>query len=193
MQRRAWLARGGVAAALVAGALVVWGAATGFGLRQGSSSQWPDYLSLRALVSDSELVVVANYQAERTERIWIDYPNGDRAYVEQQILSLAVSDVLVGGYGQGTIEIVSDVRPRALRAPYVLFLRRFPSLDGGFEWSMTGEPYWARIATGGALMFEATDRYRDEWMEAGRTFPVEGSDAPFEATLEDVRRVVAGG
>ena len=37
----------------------------------------------------------------------------------------------------------------------------------------------------------ASKRYRETWSEQGYEFPVEGSDAPFEATLTDVGRLVA--
>lgn len=194
MQRRVWLVRGGVAAAIVAGALVVWGAATGFGLRQGSSGgERQDYFSLHAMVADSDAVVVAELMFVETVGEQRELPDGDVLRIDHRMAAWRPSTWLMGTPSAGEVFYVEtgDV-PLNIGATHVLFLKERENTDGMAQWMIAGQPFFALVEPGGQLRFIASERYRKQHTEAGRTFPVKGSDAPFEATLEDVGRVVAG-
>ena len=78
---------------------------------------------------------------------------------------------------------------------YVLFLNGiarqegYPSQDGDTLWVRPGEPGVAQLDAAGRLTFIATDRYKNT-MEAEGLETVEGSDAPFEMTKEDITESV---
>jgi len=183
-----------VLAAIVLAGGVLLALATGLGVRQGSSGgEWLDYLSLEAMVADSDAVVVAELMFVETVRVEAGKTAQGEVYTyDTKVASWRPSAWLMGTPSVGEVFYVEtgDV-PLNIGATHVLFLKKRENTDGMAQWSLAGEPFFALVEPGGQLRFIASERYREQHTEGGRMFPVDGSDAPFEATLEDVGRAVS--
>jgi hypothetical protein len=178
-----------VVGAVVLAGVVLWALAAGSGARVGREVEWNDYTSLAGLVDDSDLVLVAELVFVENVRLEHEYPNGDRTFSFRKVSAWKPVEVISGPSVDGVVYVGTGDAEASVGEPYVLFLRSRGTEDGEAPWILTGEPYFARVAADGSLLFVATRRFREEWDVGGTAFPVEGSDAPFAASLEDVRRL----
>ena len=179
---------------------------------KGTSGDWLDYRDAGSLLAASERILEATYLDEETHEIPTvtaddgtvvgsvterfrrfrivealkgDGESGDIMYV---VTSVGYKTALSGG---GSKSYTYDVLHLTADEDYVLFLNGiarqegYPSQYGDTLWVRPGEPGVAQLDAAGRLAFIATDRYKNT-MEAGGLETVEGSDAPFEMTKENI-------
>ncbi len=179
-----------VVAAVVLAGVVLWALAAGWGTRISREVEWNDYTSLDPLVDDSDLVLVAELVSVESVRLEDEHPNGDRTFSLRKVSAWKPVEVLSGPDVDSVVYVGTGDAEASMGEPYVLFLRSRGTENGEAPWILTGHPYFARVAADGSLLFVATERFREEWDVGDTAFPVEGSDAPFAATLADVREMV---
>ncbi len=179
---------------------------------KGTSGSWVDYRDARSLLAASERILVATYLDEEireiptvtaddgtvvgsvTERfrrfqiIEALRGDGDSGGIMHVVTSVGYKTALSGGRSKS---YTYDVLDLTAEEDYVLFLdggpkpEGYPPQYGDILWTRPGEPGVAQLDAAGRLTFIATDRYKN-MMEAEGLETVEGSDAPFEMTKEDI-------
>lgn len=166
-----------------------------FGGGTSKSEQWPDYFDLDLLVSESDLIILAEFSGEERRTVYYEAA-GFAATREELLRTYLVFETFKGPELNDLVAVHwpianlgSKSGPSHLESneTYVLFLKQF-SQDGEPVWSHVGDPGIARFDEN-HLVFLASRRYLNEVKEQGMIFPVAGSDAPFRATLDDLREL----
>lgn len=192
----------GVVAAIVYAVIV----AAGNLVTVSSEGDWPDYYELDRLVEDSHLIVVARFVGQERERVEIPSPVMEnsgvfrddvlREYEAEEILmgSLSPTDTFLVWNTEGIDDYGGMHGQEFSLAPviegelYVLFLRS-SEREGEPIWGRTGEPEKA-LVKGNTLSFIASNRYVEVAKVHGYEFPEDGSRAPFEVSLDELRSLV---
>jgi hypothetical protein len=202
-----------IALAAVVGTAIGIAAAVG-GDRSSQSARsdgdWPDYSNLNELIRDSDAVVLVRVEEER-DVVTDESARGDpsvKSRTVERVRTLSIVDAYKGAFTKGSritsVTTVSaepggdrkklsyDIASVHVGETYVMFLRAVPrpaKLPSDLPETLyirTGEPGQATL-NGDELMFIAPRRFTESMEERGLHPAVAGSDAPFRATLEELR------
>ncbi len=205
-----------IVAALVALAPTLLALTNCMGLR-GSHKDWFVAVDAGSLVQFSDHIVIARYLDEafyKTPNSPDSHPNSTASFIEVY-RRFEVAEVLKGDFRNGDTVMVGwkagyyrrnqdeegkfvprEVGPFSPGQTYVLFLtpflgRRPPDLDSGVRvWTPRTGVGIARADSQGRLVFETNAYYRAALKDMGLK-PVEGSGAPFELTIDNIRELVS--
>jgi hypothetical protein len=153
-----------------------------------------NFVELGTLAGASTRIVIATYGGESSATATATPADGVVATRRRFTL---VESLRGGGAAGESLEVWGDPGPGpegelALEPgeEYLLFLvqREF---DGQMQWSAPGEPFAASVGDNGRLQFVVSDRYAADMRSLGWTSGEQR--VPFEATLEGVQALAAGG
>ena len=180
---------------------------------------WLDYVLAKPLVDGSELIIMATYLDSTTHKIPVVSPVDGKAhysltevYRRFKVVNSLKGDfkadedihvVWTAGYSKdtdgdagGDVEFVpySTVSLESGQE-YIVFLYSLPRTPGypkeygSVVWTIPGEPGVAVVNKEGMLLFQASERYKDQVDEGGYQRPA-GSAAPFELSMDDLKEMI---